>query len=78
MKTANYNPSPLEVRFATILSGMKHELNRQLDGFEIYRIENNINEDNPTVEFLLADTDGDKHQIVIKVIQRPDNGAVNG
>ena len=78
MKTANYNPSPLEVRFATILSGLKDVMNNQLDGFEIYRVENNINEDNPTVQFLIADRDGDKHQVIIKVIQRPDENAGNG
>ena len=78
MKTSNYNPSPLEVRFATILKDMKDELNHQLDGFEIYRIENNINEDNPTVQFHLADKDGDRHQIILKVIQRPDEGVANG
>ena len=78
MKTSNYNPSPLEVRFAMVLANMKEELNQQLDGFEIYRIENNLNVDNPTVQFLLADQDGDKHQIVLKVIQRPDEGVSNG
>jgi hypothetical protein len=78
MKTSNYNPSPLEVRFALILTGLKEELNRQLDGFEIYRIDNNIQVDNPTVQFLVADQDGDKHEIVLKVIQRPDEGVNNG
>jgi hypothetical protein len=78
MKTSNYNPSPLEVRFATILSGLMEEMNRQLDGFEIYRVEHNINVDNPTVQFLIADKDGDKHQVVLKIIQRPDDGVGNG
>lgn len=72
MITQDYNPSPLEVRFAQVLSELQDEINIKLANFEVYKIEHNIKLDNPTMEFFLKDKDGDKHEIVLKIIQKPD------
>jgi hypothetical protein len=72
MITKDYNPSPLEVRFVQVLSELKDEINGKLSNFDLYKIENNTELDNPTIEFFLKDRDGDKHEIVLKVIQKPD------
>ena len=72
MKTSDYNPSPLEIRFANTLRELKDEINNKMDGFRIFKIEDDLKKDNPTVHFSLEDKDGDLHQLVVKVIQRPD------
>ena len=72
MITKDYNPSPLEVRFAEILSDLKNEINKKLEKFEVLNIENNKLLDNPTVDFHLKDSDGDDHEIIVKIIQKPD------
>jgi hypothetical protein len=72
MITQDYNPSPLEVRFVQVLSELKDEINVKLANFEVYKIEHNTQLDNPTMEFFLKDKDGDEHQIVLKIIQKPD------
>lgn len=73
MITQDYNPSPLEVRFVQVLSELKDEINVKLPNFDVYKIENNTQIDNPTIEFFLKDKDGDEHEIVLKVIQKPDH-----
>jgi len=73
MITKDYNPSPLEVRFAEILCDLKEEINQRLVNFEVFKIENNTKLDNPTIDVFLKDEDGDKHEIVMKIIQKPDN-----
>ena len=73
MITQDYNPSPLEVRFVQVLSELKDEINIKLSNFDVYKIENNTQIDNPTIEFFLKDKDGDEHEIVLKVIQKPDH-----
>ncbi len=72
MITKDYNPSPIEVRFVEILSELKDDLNSKLINFDIVKIEENIQLDNPTIDFFLKDKDGDEHEIVLKVIQKPD------
>lgn len=72
MKTKSYNPSELEVRFANAISNLKHEIETHIDGNRIIEIDNRIKEDNPLLLFWLEDQDGDKHEMVIKIIQRPD------
>ena len=72
MITQDYNPSPIEVKFVEILSDLKEEISRRLDNFEVFKIEENKQLDNPTIDFFLKDTDGDVHEIVLKVIQKPD------
>ncbi len=72
MKTVNYNPSAIEVMCAQIITEMTDEINERLDGYTIFKIENNINKDNPTVDILMKDEDGDVHEVIIKIIQKPD------
>jgi hypothetical protein len=73
MITKDYNPSPLEVRFADVLCELKEEINKRLPNFDVVSIENNTQLDNPTIDFKMKDKDGDEHEIILKVIQRPDN-----
>lgn len=73
MITKDYNPSPIEVRFVEVLCELKNEINKKLSNYDVYKIENNTSLDNPTIEFSLKDKDGDEHEIVLKVIQKPDH-----
>lgn len=72
MITKEYNPSPIEVRFVEVLCDLKNEISDKLENFDLIAIENNTNLDNPTVDFHLRDMDGDEHEIILKVIQKPD------
>jgi hypothetical protein len=72
MKTKDYNPSPLEVKFVEALKTLKAEVSANLADFEIVDIQTNIKLDNPTAEFHLKDKDGDAHSLVVRVIQKPD------
>jgi len=72
MKTTSYNPSRLEVDLANGLCQLQSELEKYLDGNKIGEIENRIEQDNPMVILKTQDSDGDPHEIVIKIIQRPD------
>jgi len=72
MKTVSYNPSPLEVDFANVIHQLQDKIETNLSDNEIIKVENNINDDNPTVKFFLLDKDGDPHEIVLKIIQVPD------
>ena len=72
MRTEIYNPSQLEVEFANALNDLVPEIEKKLSANKIIKIENKIKEDNPMVLFHLQDTDGDLHELVIKLIQRPD------
>lgn len=77
MITKNYNPSPIEVRFVEVLCELKDEINKKLENLDVYNIENNTKLDNPTIDFFLKDKDGDDHEIVLKVIQKPDEDPVS-
>lgn len=72
MKTVSYNPSELEVKFAEAIVELKSELENKISGCKILDIENKINADNPILLLHLEDKDGDKHDMVFKIIQRPD------
>lgn len=72
MRTVSYNPSPIEVDFAEALEALQGDIQKKLDGISIERIENHITADNPLIRFYLKDRDGDPHEVVIKVIQKPD------
>lgn len=72
MKTEHYNPSQLEVEFSYGLTELKKDLEKYLAHNTISKIENKIKEDNPMLLFHLVDQDGDPHEVVVKVIQRPD------
>ena len=73
MKTASYNPSPLEVELAKGLTKLGPEIEKYLTNNKISSIENKIEADNPMVVIHTTDADGDPHEIVMKIIQRPDS-----
>jgi hypothetical protein len=73
MKTENYNPSVFEVQLAKAIMLCTKKLQEELgedvriiDSVENYQI------DNPMITLHLEDGDGDVHELVIQVIQRPD------
>ncbi len=72
MKTKDYNPSILEVRFVDALNALKSEITKKLGDFEVTEIRSNKKLDNPTIEFIVKDRDGDPHALIVKVIQKPD------
>lgn len=72
MKTEHYNPSQLEVEFSYGLTELKKDLEKYLTHNTISKVENKIKGDNPMLLFHLVDQDGDPHEVVVKVIQRPD------
>jgi hypothetical protein len=72
MKTIIYNPSKLEQDIALAIESLKGEIGKKLIGHEIVEIENKIDEDNPFLVMKIADEDGDLHEVVVKIIQRPD------
>jgi hypothetical protein len=72
MRTEQYNPSQLEVEFSYGLTELTEQLGKYLPHNKIVKVENRISEDNPMLVFHLVDSDNDKHELVIKVIQRPD------
>ena len=73
MKTEHYNPSQLEVEVSYGLTEMASELEKYLTHNKVVKVENKIKEDNPMLVFHMVDTDGDPHEVVVKVIQRPDS-----
>ncbi len=72
MKTQRYNPSPLEVEFAKAISELKNEIQEYLTDNTIVNIKADLEADNPQVNIELQDQEGDKHEMVIKIIQRID------
>lgn len=72
MKTTSYNPSSIEVEFANILNQLQDKIGAQLATNDVIKVENKIHEDNPSVRFYLLDSDGDPHEVVLKIIQTPD------
>ena len=72
MITKDYNPSPIEVRFVEVLCELKKDISEKLVNFDVISIEKNTQLDNPTIDFHLKDNDGDEHEVIIKVIQKPD------
>jgi len=72
MKTASYNPSPLEVDLANALFILQSDIEKHLQGNKVINVESDLKRDNPTVRFNLLDKDGDPHEIVVRIIQIPD------
>lgn len=74
MKTNNYNPSVFEVNLASAIHACKDEIQKKLqeNNMKIIDSSERMERDNPLLTFHLEDGDGDKHEVVIKVIQRPD------
>ena len=72
MKTENYNPSQLEVELSYAITELHKDLEKHLSHNTIAKVENKIQEDNPMLLLQLVDKDGDPHEVVIQIIQRPD------
>lgn len=73
MKTNNYNPSQLEIDLASAIMACKKQIQENLqESVKIVDSQNVMDRDNPLITFHLEDEDGDRHEVVIKVIQRPD------
>lgn len=72
MIITSYNPSPLEIALAEIFPHLKEIINNKLDEFKVDSIERITDKDNPRVVLHMSDKDNDKHEVVIKIIQRPD------
>ena len=72
MKTISYNPSALEVEFASVIHQLQDKIEANLSENEIIKVESKINDDNPALTFFLLDKDGDPHEVVLKIIQLPD------
>ena len=72
MKTISYNPSALEVDFAKALHILREQIEKHLINNQITHVQNYLSKENPMVKFSLVDTDGDPHEIVIRIIQIPD------
>jgi hypothetical protein len=72
MKTATYNPSPIEVDFANALFIVQKELEKHLQDNQVIEVITDIKKENPQVRFHLLDKDGDPHELVIRIIQIPD------
>ena len=72
MKTETYNPSPLEVEMADILENLRETINDQLKDNTIIEVDKNTFLDNPIVRIKTEDKDGDQHQLILRIIQKPD------
>lgn len=73
MKTSIYNPSALEVEIAQAIENLQDSLQKQFSSdTKIVKIENKVSADNPLVKLYLEDSDGDPHEVVLKIIQTPD------
>jgi len=73
MKTTSYNPSKIEVALAEAMSQLVDEINSKLSGYTLDSINTKTKEDNPSLVLRVLDEDGDPHDVVVKIIQRPDN-----
>ena len=73
MKTDNYNPSIFEVKLAKAILACTDKIQEHM-GEEVHIIDTveHFQIDNPMVTLHVRDKDGDTHELVIKVIQRPD------
>jgi len=73
MKTTSYNPSKLEVEMAEIIENLKDKINHGLKDRKVISIEHDLEMDNPQLYFTIEDDDGDKHELSLKLIQKPDD-----
>ncbi len=73
MITKNYNPSPLEVEITNIIFDLKDEISTKLDGSEITEVVKDLASDNPDLIIRTKDKDGDKHEFMLRIIQKPDS-----
>jgi hypothetical protein len=73
MKTKYYNPSSLEVNFAKAFQDLAPQLEDRLASGKVINITPIHDADNPMVIYKLKDEEGDLHEVVVQIIQRPDN-----
>ncbi|AKD04414.1 hypothetical protein PKOR_16630 [Pontibacter korlensis] len=74
MRTRFYNPSKLEVNFAKAIRELTEQVETKLDeGERVIDTKSIHDADNPMVIFKLEDKEGDLHEVVVQVIQRPDS-----
>lgn len=74
MKTHNYNPSEFEINLASAIADCEKEIQKKMKNkMTIIEMEHLMDRDNPMLVFHIQDKDGDMHEVVVKVIQRPDN-----
>ncbi len=72
MKTNQYNPSPLELDFKTALHQVTNHLGPLLPNYQIEAVDVLKESDNPILLYKILDSDGDRHELILQVIQRPD------
>lgn len=72
MKTVKYNPSALEMDLTNALVILQKQIETHLQNNRITKIEPDLEKENPVITFQLTDTDGDKHELVIRIFQVPD------
>ncbi|MGB3851501.1 MAG: hypothetical protein WA958_16145 [Tunicatimonas sp.] len=75
MKTERYNPSPLEQELTRAIAASQDTLSSHLSG-TIVSVDVQLEVDNPRLNVLIQDSDGDQHNLVVQVIQRIDEEAV--
>ena len=74
MRTTYYNPSRLEVDFAKAIEDLAPQLETRLgEGERVVDILAEHDADNPMVTYKLKDKEGDIHEVVVQIIQRPDH-----
>ena len=72
MKTNRYNPSPLELAFTEALQNITNHLQPLLTNYQIEAVDISKESDNPFLLYKVLDAEGDRHELIIQVIQRPD------
>jgi hypothetical protein len=73
MRTDNYNPSVFEVKLAKAIMACTEQIQQHMgEDLQIVDTTEHYQIDNPMVTLHVTDQDGDLHELVIKVIQRPD------
>jgi hypothetical protein len=73
MRTDNYNPSVFEVKLAKAIMACTEQIQQHMgEDLQIVDTTEHYQIDNPMVTLHVTDKDGDLHELVIKVIQRPD------
>ena len=72
MKTDKYNPSSLELDLANAMVILEKEIEKHLQDNKIVKIDPDLSSNNPTVTFTLEDSDGDSHELIVRIFQIPD------
>lgn len=73
MRTVNYNPSSLEVDFAKAFHELSPQIENRLGYGQVVQVKAEHNIDNPQLTFRIQDKEGDMHEVVVQIIQRPDH-----